>query len=164
MDASSISITNRDGSTVNGDFEDSAGRARLRALRSLIAETSARIDSGDIGGGTETPEEPDDGSFKTAEEAIAALDANWDTDDIWETMARSEKAINADPSQFLKYVGKELTLTHSEYGSHNVRVVGVAHDEKADGTGKAAFTIEYVNCPFKAQQNTSDTTSGCTAC
>lgn len=97
--------------------------------------------------------------FGTVEGVIQMLDSKWDTDDAWNIMAQCAPFSADYANMFTKYIGRKKTISHSTYGSHEVRVVGIAHDSRVSG-GKAMFTFEHVDIPFTRQWNTSRSNSG----
>lgn len=71
-------------------------------------------------------------------------------------MAKAGNVVRANPDGFSKYVGETLTYTHADYGDQTLRVSGIAHYDRVDGEGKAAFALEHVGIQATTAPSTTD--------
>ena len=59
--------------------------------------------------------------------------------------------MNADHRFYVKWYDRGLGefdggLAQGRYTTYEVRIIGLNHDDKSDGSGKAGVTFQFVDC------------------
>lgn len=80
----------------------------------------------------------------------------------WAQIAERSADAVAHPEEYEHWVGqsKALTIDGEGYGEVAFQVIGIAHDDLADGSGKAGFTFQSVPTMPGHQINSAQSTSG----
>ena len=105
----------------------------------------------------------DDGStlsvfdIKRDAEKIAAGDAA--------TISKYTRWMNADHRFYVKWYDRGLGefdggLAQGRYTTYEVRIIGLNHDDKSDGSGKAGVTFQFVDCLVAPYRMASSVTGG----
>lgn len=77
----------------------------------------------------------------------------------WDDLSKLSSDAAANPSDYTYLVGQTKSIAINGYGSFDFQIIGIAHDEDADGN-KLGFTFQSVALVTTHNMNSSNTTSG----
>lgn len=81
------------------------------------------------------------------------------------TISKYTRWMNADHRFYVKWYDQGLGeldggLAQGRYTTYEVRIIGLNHDDKSDGSGKAGITFQFVDCLVAPYRMASSVTGG----